>query len=96
MARGLDEPFTLYGLVAETVEVPPDRSSVTFHLDPAARFSDGKPITADDVIFSMETLRERGRPNHRTLRTRRSCEPSACRIARYASCSMPAATARCR
>ncbi len=65
MARGFDEPFTMYGLVAQTVEMPADRSSVTFHLDPAARFSDGKPITADDVIFSMETLRERGRPNHR-------------------------------
>lgn len=65
MARGFDEPFTMYGLVAETVEMPPDRSSVTFHLNPAARFSDGKPVTADDVIFSMETLRERGRPNHR-------------------------------
>ncbi|MGE5267470.1 MAG: extracellular solute-binding protein, partial [Deltaproteobacteria bacterium] len=65
MARGFDEPFTMYGLIAETVEVPEDRSSVTFHLNPAARFSDGRPITADDVIFSMETLRERGRPNHR-------------------------------
>jgi peptide/nickel transport system substrate-binding protein len=65
MARGFDEPFTMYGLIAETVEVPEDRSSVTFHLNPAARFSDGRPITADDVIFSMETLREKGRPNHR-------------------------------
>jgi peptide/nickel transport system substrate-binding protein len=65
MARGFDEPFTMYGLLAETVEMPADRSSVTFHLNPAARFSDGKPVTADDVIFSMETLRERGRPNHR-------------------------------
>lgn len=65
MARGFDEPFTMYGLIAETVDFPEDRSSVTFHLNPAARFSDGHPITADDVIFSMETLRERGRPNHR-------------------------------
>jgi peptide/nickel transport system substrate-binding protein len=65
MARGLDEAFTMYGLIARTAEVPADRSSVTFHLDPAARFSDGHRITADDVIFSMETLRERGRPNHR-------------------------------
>ncbi len=65
MARGFDEPFTMYGLIAKTAEMPPDRSSVTFHLDPAARFSDGKPVTADDVIFSMEVLRERGRPNHR-------------------------------
>lgn len=65
MARGFDEPFTMYGLIAKTVEVPDDRSSVTFHIDPAARFSDGKAVTADDVIFSMQTLRERGRPNHR-------------------------------
>ncbi len=66
MARGLDEPFTLYGLVAETVEVPEDRSSITFNLNPKARFSDGTPITADDVIFSLQLLKEKGRPNHRT------------------------------
>lgn len=66
MARGLDEPFTLYGLIAESVDVPEDRSSVTFHLNPKAHFSDGHPITADDVIFSLELLREKGRPNHRT------------------------------
>ncbi len=65
MARGFDEPFTMYGLIAKSVDVPDDRSSVTFHIDPAARFSDGRPVTADDVIFSMEVLRERGRPNHR-------------------------------
>lgn len=66
MARGLDEPFTLYGLIAESVEVPEDRSSITFHLNPKARFSDGKPITADDVLFSLKLLKEKGRPNHRT------------------------------
>ena len=66
MARGLDEPFTLYGLIAETVEVPEDRSSITFHLNPKARFSDGTPITADDVLFSFNLLKEKGRPNHRT------------------------------
>jgi peptide/nickel transport system substrate-binding protein len=66
MARGLDEPFTLYGLVAETVEVPADRSSITFNLNPKAHFSDGKPITADDVLFSLELLKVKGRPNHRT------------------------------
>ena len=66
MARGLDEPFTLYGLVAETVEVPEDRSSITFNLNPRAHFSDGHPITADDVIFSLQLLKEKGRPNHRT------------------------------
>src|SRR5262245_53953539 len=66
MARGLDEPFTLYGLIAETVEMPDDRSSITFNLNPKARFSDGAPITADDVLFSFELLRDKGRPNHRT------------------------------
>src|SRR5262249_13282976 len=66
MARGLDEPFTLYGLIAESVEVPEDRSSITFHLNPKARFSDGVPITADDVLFSFQLLKEKGRPNHRT------------------------------
>lgn len=66
MARGLDEPFTLYGLIAETIDVASDGSSVTFHLNPKAQFSDGHPITADDVIFSLELLRDKGRPNHRT------------------------------
>ena len=66
MARGLDEPFTLYGLIAESVDVPEDRSSITFHLNPKARFSDGKAITVDDVLFSFELLKLKGRPNHRT------------------------------
>jgi peptide/nickel transport system substrate-binding protein len=66
MARGYDEPFTLYGLIARGVETDPERSYVTFHLDPAARFSDGKPVTVDDVIFSWQLLRDKGRPNHRT------------------------------
>ena len=65
MARGLNEPFTLYGLIAETVEVPEDRSSITFNLNPKAHFSDGRAITADDVLFSFEVLKEKGRPNHR-------------------------------
>lgn len=66
MARALDEPFSLYGLIAETIETPDDRSWVAFSLHPEARFSDGKPITVDDVIFSLETLRDHGRPNHRS------------------------------
>lgn len=66
MTRGLDEPFTLYGLIAESVEVPDDRSWVIFRLRPEARFHDGKPVTVDDVIFSLETLRDKGRPNHHT------------------------------
>ena len=49
-----------------TVETDAARSYVTFTLDPAARFSDGKPVTADDVMFSWQLLRDHGRPNHRT------------------------------
>ncbi|MGQ0672107.1 MAG: extracellular solute-binding protein [Hyphomicrobium sp.] len=66
MARSLDEPFTLYGLLAESIDYPPDRSAITFNINPGARFSDGQPVTAADVVFSMELLREKGRPNHRT------------------------------
>lgn len=62
MARGLDEPFTLYGLLAERVEVPEDRTSITFYLNPKAAFADGTPVTADDVIFSFELLRDKGVP----------------------------------
>ena len=65
MTRGNDEAFTLYGLLARTVETDDARSYVTFRLDPRARFSDGKPVTADDVLFSWELLRDKGRPNHR-------------------------------
>ena len=66
LARANDEPFTLYGLIAESVETPPDRSYVEFTLDPRAKFSDGAPITVDDVIFSHALLRDHGRPNHRS------------------------------
>ena len=65
MRRGRDEPFTLYALIAATVETPDDRAWVEFTLDPRARFSDGSPITVDDVIFSAEALRTQGRPNAR-------------------------------
>ena len=65
MARSLDEPFTLYGLIARAVETDAQRSYVTFHLDPAAKFSDGTPVTTEDVIFSWQLLRDKGRPNYR-------------------------------
>lgn len=67
MSRVWDEPFTMYPLIAEKVDVPDDRSSATFTLNPKARFHDGSPITADDVMFSFETLREFGRPNMRRI-----------------------------
>jgi microcin C transport system substrate-binding protein len=54
--HALDEAFSEYGLIAESIETPDDRSSVTFTLNPRAKFSDGSPITADDVKFSFETL----------------------------------------
>jgi peptide/nickel transport system substrate-binding protein len=66
MARGYDEPFSLYGLLARTIETDDARSYVTFSLDPAARFSDGTPVTAADVIFSWQILRDHARPNYRT------------------------------
>jgi len=65
MARGYDEPFTLYGLLARSVETDPDRTYVTFELDPRATFADGMPVTAADVIFSWQLLRDHGRPNYR-------------------------------
>src|SRR5215470_15825193 len=65
MARSYDEPFTLYGLVARTIDTDEARSHVTFTLDPAARFSDGKPVTPQDVVFSWQLLRDKGRPNYR-------------------------------
>ncbi len=66
LSRGYDEPFTLYGLLAQGVETDDARTYVTFTLDPRARFADGKPVTPTDVIFSWELLRDHGRPNYRT------------------------------
>lgn len=66
MARGLDEPFTLYGLLAETVDIAEDGTSVTFNLNPKAAFSNRKPVTPEDVLASFELLKTKGRPNHRT------------------------------
>jgi peptide/nickel transport system substrate-binding protein len=66
LMRSSDEPFTLYGFIAETVETPPDRSWVEFTLNPKAHFSDGTAVTVDDVVFSLELLRDKGRPNYRS------------------------------
>ena len=60
-----DEPFTMYGLIAESVEWPEDRSWVTFTLRPEARWHDGEPITVEDVIWSFETLKTKGHPFYR-------------------------------
>ncbi|MDE0811162.1 MAG: extracellular solute-binding protein [Alphaproteobacteria bacterium] len=65
LTRSKDEPFTLYGLLAERIEVPDDRSWITFHLNPKARFHNGASVTVDDVIFSWELLKEKGLANQR-------------------------------
>lgn len=67
VARVWDEPFTMYPLVAQRFEMPDDRSAITFHIDPRARFHDGSAVTADDVLFSFETLRDHGRANMRRV-----------------------------
>ena len=65
MMRSADEPFTLYGLVAETIATPEDRSYVEFRINPLARFSDGHRVSARDVEFSWNLFTTRGRPNYR-------------------------------
>lgn len=65
MTRSLDEPFTLYGLIARSIDTDEGRHAVTFRLDPAARFSDGTPVTAADVLFTFELLKTKGRPQQR-------------------------------
>lgn len=62
MTRSADEPFTLYGLIAESVVMPEDRSWMEFNLNEDAKWSDGKQITPEDVIFTYELLTEHGRP----------------------------------
>ncbi len=65
LVSSADEAFTEYGLLAETVETPQDRSWVQFVLRKEARWHDGKPITADDVIWTFNTLIEKGQPFYR-------------------------------
>ena len=64
MGRSYDEPFTLYGLLAETIEVDPAGTWVEFQLNPAAKFSDGSPVTVEDVLWSYETLGTIGHPRY--------------------------------
>ncbi len=65
MSGSADEAFTEYGLIAETITVPDDRSWVEFALRPQARWHDGQPITPDDVVFSFNILKEKGAPRYR-------------------------------
>ncbi len=62
MAGNLDEDNAIYGLVAHSVEISPDRRQYRFHLRREARFHDGSPMTAKDVVFSLNILREKGHP----------------------------------
>jgi peptide/nickel transport system substrate-binding protein len=66
MTRSADEPFTLYGLIARSIETDPARTHVVFHLDPGARFSDGGAVTAADVAFTFALLKDKGRPQQRS------------------------------
>ena len=67
MARAMDEPDALYGLVAQSVEMPKDKSSITFRLNPKARFHDGAAVTAADIVFTFETLVKEGHPRFRII-----------------------------
>lgn len=73
MQRSRDEAFTMYGLLAETVEWDEERTFLQFNINPKARWHDGVPVTADDVIFTFETMKEKGRPpyNRRLARVER-------------------------
>lgn len=70
MQRSRDEPFTLYGLLAEKVAIDPERTWIEFTLNPEARWSDGEPVTVDDVIFTYEILTEKGRPPYNNRMSR--------------------------
>jgi len=67
MGRSYDEPFSLYGLLAESIETGPNREWVEFTLREEARFSDGSPVTIEDVIWSYETLGTQGHPRYRAF-----------------------------
>lgn len=65
MVEAADEPFSEYGLLAESIEMPKDRSWVAFNINPKARFHDGTPVTAEDAVFTFNLLREKGLPTYR-------------------------------
>ncbi len=64
MTRAQDEPDAVYSLVATSAEVAPDGRSVVFNLHPEAKFADGTPVTADDVVFSFDTIKAKGHPQY--------------------------------
>jgi len=67
MTRATDEPDAVYALVANSAELAADGKSVTFRLRGEAKFADGSPLTAEDVVFSFVTLKEKGHPSYRLL-----------------------------
>lgn len=67
LASSADEPNSAYGLIAERLDYPEDRSWVIFTMRPEAKFSDGVPITAEDVVFTYQTLLEKGAPSYRII-----------------------------
>ncbi len=84
MGRSWDEPFTLYGLLAESVETGPNREWVEYKLREEARFSDGTPVTIEDVMWSYETLGTRGHPRYHTAWSKvATMEPTGERSVRF-------------
>lgn len=67
MVRGFDEPDAVYGLVAEAIEYPDDLSWIAFDMRPEARFNDGDPVAASDVVFTITMLQTEGHPYYRNL-----------------------------
>jgi microcin C transport system substrate-binding protein len=65
LVSSADEPFSEYGLLAESIETPADRTWVAFNLRPQARFHDGNPVTAEDVVWTFNTLLTKGHPIYR-------------------------------
>ncbi len=85
MVRTHDEPDAVYGLIARSAEIAPDGLSVTFRLRPEAKFADGSPVTAEDAVFSFETLKSKGHPSFRiVLRDVASAEALDPHTVRYA------------
>lgn len=80
--RSADEPFTAYGLLASKVELNAERTRLAFEIDPRATFSDGAPVTAEDVLFTVEMLKTKGKPFHRSSLSRitKASAPSPKRV----------------
>lgn len=64
MQRNMDEAFSLYGLLADSADMSEDRRTIEFHLDPRAKWSDGEPVTPEDVLFTYDVFTQKGRPSY--------------------------------